>query len=120
MINSTSSESPSDTLGSSRAADSIRVRFLVRSARWKSIYAEPALPIEQTLANTRSPFERLARSQLDDRDGAPRARRPLAVIGIRGEDLIRELPEPGSLRLVIDDLRVERPPAELDVGMGAK
>ena len=57
---------------------------------------------------------------MDDRDDAPGASGPRAVVGIGREDLIRELPEPGSLRVVIDDLRVEWLPAELDVGMDAK
>src|SRR3954452_24900422 len=62
----------------------------------------------------------LARNQLNDRDGAAGACGPRAVSGIRREDLIRELPEPGSLCVVIDDLRAEWPATEGDVGMGAK
>jgi hypothetical protein len=57
---------------------------------------------------------------LDDRDGAPGVRGLVAVGGIRREDLIRELPAPGSLRLVIDDLGVESLAAKLDLGMDAK
>src|SRR3954465_15564758 len=62
----------------------------------------------------------LTRNQLDDRDGAAGASGPRAVDGVRREDLVRESPEPGSLRLVIDDFRVEWPPTEADVGIGAK
>src|SRR4051812_16929661 len=63
---------------------------------------------------------RLARSQLDDRNGAPHLGGPLAVTGIGWEDAVGKLPEPRSLRVVVDDLRVKRLPAELDVGMGTK
>ena len=57
---------------------------------------------------------------MDDWDGAPHPSGSLAVSGIRREDPIREVPEPRSLRLVDDDLRVEPLAAELDLGVDAK
>src|SRR3954447_2385287 len=105
------------------AAGVTRLHMRVLTSEGLSVGGVAAAPTAASLAKARSrPYCRfpLARGQLDDRDDAPGASGPRTVSGICREDPIRELPDPGSLRLVIDDLRVEWPPAELHVGMDAK
>src|SRR3954468_20440609 len=102
-------------------ADSVACRVDPAAPRAVSII--PALPACRrcnAAAYVLTSAFALARGQLDDRDHAPSASGPRTVSGICREDPIRELPDPRSLRLVIDDLRVEWPPAELHVGMDAE
>ena len=54
------------------------------------------------------------RVEADDRDNPTSGGGTIAVGGIRREDAIREVPEPGPFRVIGDDLRAERPPAQSD------
>ena len=52
------------------------------------------------------------RVEADDRDNPTSGGGTIAVGGMRRKDAIREVPEAGPFRVIGDDLRAERSPAQ--------